>query len=115
MEMREAIHHDRRSTTSDRGLLLQWLAMVSDMDALFQAIDRDRDGNITLAELHAAVQASVEDWPDAARLPDLVMRFADANADEMINLVEFKSFAEGLRNTAVEDYKRKARKDDSGV
>lgn len=100
-EMREAIHHDRPSTTSDRGLLLQWLTMAPDLDALFQAIDRDRDGNITLAELHAAVQASVEDWPDAARLPDLIMRFADADANGTIDLDEFKSFAAGLRNVAV--------------
>lgn len=100
-EMREAIHHQRPGTTSDRGLLLQWLAMVPDLDAMFHAIDRDHDGNITLAELRAAVEASVEQWPDAARLPDLVMRFADADANGAIDLDEFKSFAEGLRNVAV--------------
>ena len=100
-EMREAIHHDRPSTTSDRDLLLQWLTTVPDMDALFQAIDRDHDGNITLAELHEAVEASVEQWPDAARLPDLIMRFADADANGTIDLDEFKSFAEGLRTMAV--------------
>ena len=76
--------------------------MVPDLDTMFQAIDRDHtsNGDITLAELRAAVKSSVEGWPDAARLPDVIMRFADADANGTIDLDEFKSFAKGLRNVA---------------
>jgi len=66
-------------------------------DTMFARLDSNHDGRVTHAELVAAVAPSVAGWPEAALLPDAIMRFGDGTGRGWICLHEFQALAAMLR------------------
>ena len=81
-------------TDDQRALVLQWLSTVDDLHAMFHNIlDANHDGYVTRAEIEAAVQPSLAGWPEAAHLPEALMKFLDADGNGRLDIAEFTHLA----------------------
>ena len=104
----------RTLSDDQRALVLRWLGLVEAQmslvslletwlhfrmpstvqraqDTMFARLDSNHDGRVTHAELVAAVAPSVAGWPEAALLPDAIMRFGDGTGRGWICLHEFQA------------------------
>lgn len=77
---------------------------IKTIDARFQAIDTNKDGSLTKAEI-AAAQAKILQQAQAAQQQRLESEFKklDTNKDNQLNLAEFKAAAPPLRGSEASD------------
>jgi len=87
----------KRGPTRQQELIMKWVRTVPDLDTQFAQMDTNRDGQLSPAELIAAVTPYVGGWPEIGGLPSALMQLGDFTGDGFLSFDEFKQLTLRMR------------------